>query len=231
LKGQHTVHDPSANCPTFNAHQKQLSMSSIQLNLINHSNDHNNSSIVIVGKNVATGLNELAVAWQVIQHLGQGFSHPFTYDLDVSLAASDSYGNYSPQIPAENGTQFSMSLSDSGDVFAHTGQAASPTEIEVLNQLPQGAINAHVYRSGKLYATKTGIAPGQKAVFEFKPTIWIGVVSELQEGDIMNEAILSDINTELALLGITKANIIMTGGGTGADATPFQFSLQDVVYA
>ena len=46
--------------------------STIQLNLINNSNDTNNSQIVIFQKNVATSFNEIAVAWQVIQDCGQG---------------------------------------------------------------------------------------------------------------------------------------------------------------
>ena len=45
----------------------------------------------------------------------------------------------------------------------------------------------------------------------------------------MNSAILSDINTELSLLGIQSADIVMTGGGAGPQATPFEFTLENVV--
>src|SRR6185503_12098065 len=48
---------------------------------------------------------------------------------------------------------------------------ASSKEVQVLNSLPVGAINASIYKAGKLLAVKTSIAPQQKAVFEFKPTI------------------------------------------------------------
>jgi hypothetical protein len=88
-----------------------------------------------------------------------------------------------------------------------------------------GSIDAQIYRNGKLLATKTGVSPQQKAVFEFKPTIWVGIVNEIQEGDIMNSAILSDINTEISLLGITKADLIITGGGEGSTAVPYKFTL------
>ena len=71
--------------------------------------------------------------------------------------------------------------------------------------------------------------PWQKAVFEFKPTIWIGVASQVVQGQVMNSAIISNINTELSLLGIASADIVMTGGGPGANSTPFAFNLENIV--
>jgi hypothetical protein len=119
----------------------------------------------------------------------------------------------------------------SGDVLKLTGQASSPSEIEVRNALQQGSINAGIYKSGKLYAQETDVAPQQKAVFQFKPTIWIGVVSQAVAGEVMNSAIVSSVNTELSLLGIASADIVMTGGGAGPSATPFMFNLANVVFA
>lgn len=203
----------------------------VKLNLINRSNDTNNSEVVIFQKNVATDVDEIAVAWQVIRYLGQGGHHPFVYPMASTIAASDSWGNYTPQLPAAAGQQFAMVLSSSGDELILNGQSVSPSEIECCNNLPRGAISAGIYKSGKLLAIKTGIAPGQKAVFEFKPTLWIGVASQVEEGQIMNSAIISNINTEIALLGIQSADIVMTGGGAGPQATPFEFTLENVVMA
>lgn len=124
-----------------------------------------------------------------------------------------------------------MSLTASGDALRYQGQASNQNELEVLNGLSTGAISASVYRDGKLLATKTGIAPNQKAVFQFKPTIWIGVSSQVVQGQVMNSAILSNINTELSLLGLASADIVMTGGGPGAQSQPFVFTLQNIVMA
>jgi hypothetical protein len=88
-----------------------------------------------------------------------------------------------------------------------------------------------VLRPGRLLATKAGIAPGQKALFQFNQTIWIGVVSQVVQGEIMNSAITSNINTEFSLLGIASADIVMTGGGSGANSTPFTFNLANIVMA
>ena len=207
-------------------------MSNIKLNFINHSNDVNNSEVVIFQKNVATDFNELAVAWTVIKNCGVNDNHPFVYPSDSSAAAEDSWGNYTPQMLANPGSRFEMVKDASGDVLVHSSQPASnPKEIEIANNLVTGAINARIYKSGKLLASKTQLSPEEKATFEFKPTLFIGVASEIVEGEVMNSAIISEINTELSLEGIASADIVMTGGGTGQDATAFQFQLESIIYS
>ncbi|WAS95662.1 hypothetical protein [Nannocystis punicea] len=201
----------------------------IKLNFINNSNDANNSQIVIFQKNVATTFDELAVAWRVIQYCGQGDNHPFTFPMQMAVSASDSYGNFTPQLPAQNGQLFNMTLTTSGDRLALAGSGTSSSEVQVLNALPRGSINANIYKGGALLATKTSISPQQKAVFQFKPTIWIGVASQVVQGQVMNSAIVSSVNTELSLLGIASADIVMTGGGPGRDSSPFTFRLENVV--
>lgn len=204
----------------------------IKLNLINRSNDHNNSDVVIFSKNVATEYEEPSIAWTVIQNCGHGSHHPFAYTLDSQVAYADSWGNYTPLLEAQPGQRFEAVKDTSGDVLHISSQpAAAASEIEIANSLEQGAINAQIYKDGRLLAQKSGVAPEQKAVFEFKPTIWIGVVSQIIEGQVMNSAIQSAINTEISLLGITSADIVMTGGGTGPEATPFEFNLENIVMA
>jgi len=203
----------------------------IQLNFINQSNDANNSQVVIFQKNVATSFDELAVAWTVIQYCGPGDNHPFAYPMASTVGASDSYGNFTPQLQAAAGQLFQMQLTASGDQLVPAGPGTSAREIQVLNALPKSAINANIYKAGRLLATKTAIAPQQKAVFQFKPTLWIGVASQVVQGQVMNSAILSDINTELSLLGIASADIVMTGGGVGAQARPFMFTLENIQMA
>jgi hypothetical protein len=200
----------------------------IKLNLINQSNDHNNSEIVIFQKNHATDFEELVVAWRVIQYLGQGDNHPFTFPMDMYVSASDSYGNCTPKLKAEYGQLFHMVLDPSGDVLKYKGPGSSLAEVALQNDLQKGTIDANIFKDGKLLATKTAIAPQQKAVFEFKPTIFIGVASEIVEGQVMNSAVMSSINTELSLLGLASADIIMTGGTAGPGSTAFEFNLQKI---
>ena len=223
----------------------------INLNFINQSNDSGNSSVVIFQKNEADnfdalsdaptgavfqkkavpGFGGMAVAWQVIRNCTQGGNHPFVFPESIYVGASDSYGNFTPQLAARSGQLFEMVQTSSGDQLKLAGAATSPSEVHVRNAMPQGAVDANIYRGGLLLATKTAIAPQQKAAFQFKPTIWIGVASQVAEGQVMNSAILSQVNTELSLLGIASADIVMTGGGTGPSSTPFQFALANLVTA
>ncbi|SDG36085.1 hypothetical protein [Paraburkholderia phenazinium] len=203
----------------------------IQLNFINRSNDANNSSIVIFQKNVATDFDELAIAWKVIRNCGQGDNHPFKFPMTMTVSASDSYGNYMPQQSAANGQVFQVVRSTSGDVLTLAPEPGNSSEVQVRNDLASGAANATIYKDGSPLATKTSIAPGQKAVFQFKPTLWIGVASQIEQGALLNSAVISDINTELSLLGIASADIVLTGGGPGPRSLPFTFRLERVVMA
>ena len=200
----------------------------IRLNFINQSNDADNSEVVIFSKNTS-GMSELPVAWQVIRNCGQGWNHPFVYPLAVSVGVSDSDGNFSPTLPAENGQSFAVERGPSGDRLIPSGQADNPFVVQIVNNLNQGAVNALIFRAGKPYAIKTAVAPRQMAVFQFRPTIWIGVVSQIEEGDVINTAVMSQIDTEISLFGIASADIVMTGGGPGRNSTPFMFTLQNIV--
>jgi hypothetical protein len=204
-------------------------MDTIKLNFINQSEDANNSSIVIFQQNVAEDFGELAIAWRVIENCGRLDSHPFTYSMNFEVSAGDSYGNHTPQTTAYYGQAFDLFKDRSGDVLQLSSvPASSPDKVEMRNNLERGAMNANCYRDGKLMASKTGIAPRQKAIFEFQPIIYIGVVSQIQEGDVMNSAIVSQINTQINLFGIESADIVMTGGGPGMNSTPFNFSLENI---
>ncbi|MCP4659625.1 MAG: hypothetical protein GY856_29840 [bacterium] len=201
----------------------------INLKLINQSHDINNSSIVIFQKNVAECFDELALAWRVITNLGFQDYHPFKYPMHFRVGGGDAWGNFTPDFAATNGQRWEMIRDNTGDVLKLSSMPAeSAEEVEIFNALPRGGISGHIYRDGKLLAKKTNISPGQKAVFKFLPKIFIGVVSQIEEGDVMDSAIISNINTEINLLGVRNADIIMTGGGGGPDASQFQFNLANV---
>lgn len=206
-------------------------MNVIKLNFVNKSNDVNNSRVVIFQKQVNPDFNEEVIAWTVIQNCGQGMHHPFNYYVGVQLSVSDSYGNYTPTINASPGQLFIIEETPTGEILTYTGPASNPDEIQVLNAMPKGAFNANCYRSGKLLAQNRNLVPQQEAIFEFLPKIYIGVLSEVVEGQVLNSAVVSQVNTELSLFGIKSADIVMRGGGTGKEATPFTFDLENTVMA
>lgn len=109
----------------------------VQLNFINNSNDVNNSDAVIFQKNVATDFDELPVAWMVIKYCGVGDNHPFTFPMSMTVGASDSYGNHTPQLAAEYGKRYSMQLTNSGArlVADGPGTSTSAEQVQVFNNL------------------------------------------------------------------------------------------------
>jgi len=201
----------------------------IKLNFINRSSDVNNSQIVLFQKNVATDFDETTIAWKVIENCGLLDNHPFKFPMQFDVSSADSYGNFTPKLVAYNGQSFEMIKDHSGDVLQLSAQpSASNEEVELKNNLASGSIDANIYKDGKLLAAKTDIVPGQKAVFQFQPKLYIGVASQIVEGEVMKSAIIQQINTTINLLGVESADIVLTGGGKGPNASPFIFTLENV---
>jgi hypothetical protein len=201
----------------------------VKLNFINQSK-LDNPFVVIFQKNIASTFYSESIAWMVIQNCGRGDNHPFSFEQDLTISASDSYGNCMPQLPAKSGQQFCVSRTSNGDTLSYDDREPTTNERELVlrNDLSSGAINALVYRSNRLLAQRTSVVPGQTAEFEFNPTIWIGVAEFIVQGQLMTSSTSEAIDTEISLLGVASADIVLTGGG---DEGAPQFSLQNVVMA
>ncbi len=203
-------------------------MSDVLLNFINKS-DTPRANVVIFQKNAALPFNEIATAWRVIRNCGRGDQHPFSFPQVNTISASDAWGNFVPQMTANNGQMFEVAETSEGEVLRYAGPSVLPGEIQFRSNIKKGSLNAWIYRDGKVLSSITNVVPGQRVSFRFKPSIWIGFVKDVEEGELMSSAILSTINTEISLLGIRSGSIIMTGGGEGRDARPVQFNLANVV--
>ena len=62
----------------------------------------------------------------------------------------------------------------------------------------------------------------------FKPTIFIGAVSNIEEGKPIPPEVAEQINTQFDLKDLISADIVITGGGTGRTATKITFTLRNV---
>ena len=201
----------------------------IKLKYYDLSNDNSNADVVIFQKNIAPAYENLATAWKVIRNCGRSNYHPFTFPLGLEINTRDSWGNHTPTLAADYGESYRLTLNPSGNELVHQGKATNSREIQVRNDLKRGSMSACIYRDQRLLAIKNIVAPGQMAVFQFKPSIYIGLASQVEEGQTLNSAVLSASFTELSLFGIASADIVMTGGGAGPDATPYAFRLENVV--
>ncbi len=206
-------------------------MNTITLNFVNRSNDTNNNSVVIFQKNIAQGQKVNCIAWKVIKNCPPGFNHPISYTPSLSVSALDWKTKNLGILDATAGQAFDVSENDAGEAsFQLNKDAKVSTEIEVSNNLSKGSINVNCYLDKQLFSVCNNIVPGQSAAFAFQPFIFIGVIPELAEGELMNASLVSQIRQKISLEGIKSADIVMTGGGIGAEATAFSFELDNVVY-
>lgn len=191
----------------------------IHFTFINQSEDQD-FTLAICQKNLADGTT---VAWQIIDGCDADSTYEFTYPLTTCVAAEDSWGNFSDLVETEPGQQWDVTLSDDGDELNLDNQPASgPNVIEVKNCFVAGAVDANIYKDGKLLACKMGIAPQQEAAFVLDTNLWLGIVPpDIEEGDLIDPALLT---TMISFMGLTKANIVATGGGS----QPIEFFVEPV---
>ena len=202
----------------------------IPLRFVNQS-ESGSANVVVFQKNMSSD-SDLAIAWQVFANSAPGSIYPFVYSNAVQAGASDSFGNALPMISAQNGQLLQVSLTSlGGAALSYFAPAASEKDIEIINNLLGGAIDTGIYRNGALLAIQTGVPPQQKAVFQFKPTIYIGVVPPLTQGEVMSSEIVENVITQISLLNIASADIVLTGGGVGTSATLFTFNLANIVFS
>ena len=137
----------------------------------------------------------------------------------------DTHGNVSDRKEAVNGQKWAIIGSKSGDVLKlDTEPSSDPTEVELKNELTS-LIDAHIYKDGRLLMNQTGVKPKNKGVFKMNMDIYVGIHPQVKEGQEINAALLNDFDHMFSLEGIKKADLIMTGGGSGPHATPFVFKL------
>jgi hypothetical protein len=206
--------------------------SSIHLNLINRSQDIDNSSIVIFQAATPSGLGDPAglqpvLAWQVIPSGPAGSSHPLVYDLTPTLVCTAPDGQTTPPVAVKDGETYAVELTRSGYELRPAGPPVAPGEVAVRNGLG-GDIKVEAFRSGKVTAVKPAVASLQTETFKFPTALHIGVADQVREGQPLNSAILNTVNTEVSLQNIASADIVMTGGGPGRSSAPFQFTLQNI---
>ncbi len=202
----------------------------ITLTFINRSDDGANTNVVMFQKNTRASDDAVAVAWRVAPQSTAGDTHAFALPYNVTVAVRDSHGNDTAQVSALPGHMFTVGAPTSDATLSHSvaETGGDAREVQVRNDLSHGAINASVYKDGRLLAIAPALAPGQNAAFAFRPTLWIGALANVSEGDLINPAMASSVNTELALDGIASADIIMSGGGQGDTAAPIVFTLENI---
>lgn len=200
----------------------------ITLNLINQS-DSISAPIVIFMRNAAAAdQNADLIAWQVVNNFGAGDQYPFVFAATPQVSATGPSGDATPLVAAGDGQTLEMTTGATGDLLMVSGAFGIPDGFRVTNGLPTGTIDVSVFNSGKLCAIAKSLVPEQTAPFTFRPTLWIGTVSGIAEGQVLSAADLLHLLSEISLLGVASADIVMSvqSGTTDRQVT---FELENIV--
>jgi hypothetical protein len=177
----------------------------VRLTLINKTQDLTPKHIAVLDKSEAT-------AWRVFELASLEKTEPFLYTA-LEINVSDQYGNYTLIQPAQHEDDFYIVDSPSGIELQVTDGQMGRGEIRVTNSLKSGAMNVHFFRNEILFAEQFGLVPGQKMHFKFGDKLSVGIVEGIVEGQMLDEKMLENFETQFSMIGIQSADIVLSGGG------------------
>lgn len=175
-------------------------------------NNHSSSSLdsIVIFQENEKGPRDFATAWKVFHPFDSGMTHQFEFSNNFEIAFKDRWGNFTARRKVEFGKQYAMVDSSEGSKIVEKESILDNLDcFEMQNELSTGNVDCLVYRNGLLFSQTNGVGPNTKAVFSFKPNIYIGMASGLKDGDPIN----TDANyTLFNLEGIKAAEINYTDG-------------------
>lgn len=181
-----------------------------------------NQQVVIFQENLAGPAGGNIVVWKTIASCKE-CTYPFNLNRGLTLSVMDSHGSSTSQVAAEYGQLFSYFMDYSGAYLLSDGPASDPNLLQVENQATTENIEARVNRDGRRLAVAKTSASEQILSFSFDQVLYIGVASNLEEGDIVAPDKISSLN-KVPLAGIKNADI-----KTGGDSyNGYAFYLQNI---
>ncbi len=201
--------------------------SAIQLKLINRSKDAANNNIVVFQKNIGDVRYPRPIAWKVFSNVPMGNQQSFNFPSGFQISAKDGWGQpITKAMDVSKGHRYAVCKDSFGGQIRKRGSSSHHRTIEIANNLNKENILAELYKDGKLLAKRTHISPQDAANFRFKSSIWLGVVRQVNEGEIIPAKVLDDIQNEIHLKGIISADIVLTGD----EFTGYQFNLDNILF-
>jgi hypothetical protein len=199
----------------------------IELTFINRSHSFPPPDVLVAQQGLLAGLPSQMSAWKVIRHCAPSWQHPFVFCDEPEVSISDAFGNFARRQSGCEGRVYAAVGGHAGKALVRTRRSGRQDAIIVVNELPRGAINAHLFSAGRVLGSRIGLAPGQAAVFHFQRALWLGAVpagQDLAEGRLVAPGLNVALPAKLPLIGVAGADIVLSGG---ADR-PYQFTLQRI---
>ena len=196
----------------------------IDLTYVNRAGGDAMPEVLVMQKDDASADLRSAIAWKVIHRCAPGHWHPFSYSPMAEICLGDEFGNFTERQAAAPGARFSVQPLWNGRELVRRALDAGRDDIALRNELARGAVDACLYRNGRLLARRSAVGPGQSTAFRVRPVLWWGTCSGARQGERLGEGVLDTSLTALPLYGLIRATIALHGG----DSRPYAFVFEDV---
>ncbi len=184
------------------------------ITFVNNSDDPA-PTVFVFAVNAIPGFDALrdAIVWRVMPDIGRGSSHVFTVLPMCTVQATWGGGNKTMPLAAEVGVRYAVVEDDTGIVLIADGNASQPNAIDVVSQVQvAGGLNVHLLNDSMLFLQERVTAYGQKATFVLESTLYWGIASDIQEGQILESAVSDTADFfEQDLDGVFGATVTLTG--------------------
>ncbi|WP_341713061.1 hypothetical protein [Erythrobacter sp.] len=195
-----------------------------QLTFINRAECLEGSEVVLFQKNRCANDGMDDIAWRRIRHCPEGWHHPFTYSCRVECSTTDAFGNFSPPIPANEGSVFEIRKRHDDRPVLRRIPLQEGSGISVTNRMWRGSLDVNILRDSHVLARWPGLPPMQTAHFGFDPDLWVGLGRAPQSHEPVQKVQSVRSATRLSLRQVRTADIVMSGGR----GRPIGFHLENV---
>lgn len=178
------------------------------------------------------------IAWKVIQKCNSNMYHPFSFPMDIFIAAQDTHGNMTTPVLASAGMTIEISGA-SGDLELAPNPSPTtpaPSGGIVVSNTASEAVDVVYLRNGVPFAVYENLLANSQTSITVPTELSVGLIKAFTSASKKfddKQYFLSKDNwpqsIEQVSMGISSADIYMTGGGTGTNAKPISFSFQNVV--
>lgn len=175
--------------------------------------DNKDADVLVFTKNLKANLSALPpVAWQVIKHIGFRGFHNFTFTVDTQIEVTWD-GGASGILPTEvsEGGTYALNQIETDYNLVQTGVTLA-NEIDVQNNVKTpGGIDVTLFKDGKAIMVQPGVAFGEQAEFGLHPKIYVGLVSNVIESDVLTTAVMSQTFTPISLEDLSALTFALLG--------------------
>jgi hypothetical protein len=167
----------------------------IKITYTNKSMNKDLPTVFVFTKNETPTFDTLkeGIVWRTLPNIGRGSSSSFIFPIETEVGATWNDGmNKTKKLLSTIGKRYTVSKNDAGIVLEAKGNASNSRSIDVNNNTNlSGGISVSFYKDGKLMLKKKIEKYGQKETFVLRPKLYWGIASQIQEGELINSAVLN----------------------------------------